>query len=117
MAASALFLWEGTDKQGRRAKGEISSSNPAIAKAELRKQGITATKVRKKSAGISLGGGGSIKSSDISLFTRQMATMMRAGVPLVQSFEIVSDGLDKVKLRDLVLAIRADVSAGNTFAS
>ena len=58
MAASALFVWEGTDKQGRRAKGEITSSNPAIAKAELRKQGINATRVRKKGAGLSLGGGG-----------------------------------------------------------
>jgi type IV pilus assembly protein PilC len=117
MAATALFVWEGTDKQGRRAKGEINSSNPAIAKAELRKQGINATRVRKKSAGLSLGGGGSIKPADIALFTRQMATMMRAGVPLVQSFEIVADGVDKPKVRDLVLTIRSDVSAGNTFAS
>ena len=117
MAASALFVWEGTDKQGRRAKGEIASSNPAIAKAELRKQGINATRVRKKGSGLSLGGGASINSADICLFTRQMATMMRAGVPLVQSFEIVADGVDKPKLRDLVLAVRADVSSGNTFAS
>src|SRR5512139_2663531 len=117
MAASALFVWEGTDKQGRRAKGEITSSNPAIAKAELRKQGINATRVRKKGAGLSFSSGKSINSADISLFTRQMATMMRAGVPLVQSFEIVADGVDKPKLRDLVLAIRSDVSSGNTFAS
>ncbi len=117
MAASALFVWEGTDKQGRRAKGEIASSNPAIAKAELRKQGINATRLRKKGAGLSFGSGKSINSADISLFTRQMATMMRAGVPLVQSFEIVADGVDKPKLRDLVLQIRSDVSSGNTFAS
>ncbi len=118
MAASALFVWEGTDKQGRRAKGEIASSNPAIAKAELRKQGINATRVRKKGGAVfSFGGGKAINSADISLFTRQMATMMRAGVPLVQSFEIVADGVDKPKLRDLVLQIRSDVSAGNTFAS
>jgi type IV pilus assembly protein PilC len=117
MAASALFVWEGTDKQGRRAKGEIASSNPAIAKAELRKQGINATRVRKKGSGLSFSSGKSINSADISLFTRQMATMMRAGVPLVQSFEIVADGVDKPKLRDLVLNIRSDVSSGNTFAS
>jgi type IV pilus assembly protein PilC len=117
MASSALFVWEGTDKQGRRAKGEIASSNPAIAKAELRKQGINATRVRKKGAGLSFSSGKSINSADISLFTRQMATMMRAGVPLVQSFEIVADGVDKPKLRDLVLNIRSDVSSGNTFAS
>lgn len=118
MAASALFVWEGTDKQGRRAKGEIASSNPAIAKAELRKQGINATRVRKKGGAVfSFSSGKAINSADISLFTRQMATMMRAGVPLVQSFEIVADGVDKPKLRDLVLQIRSDVSAGNTFAS
>lgn len=118
MAASALFVWEGTDKQGRRAKGEIASSNPAIAKAELRKQGINATRVRKKGGAMfSVSSGKAINSADISLFTRQMATMMRAGVPLVQSFEIVADGVDKPKLRDLVLQIRSDVSAGNTFAS
>ena len=117
MAASALFVWEGTDKQGRRTKGEIASSNPAIARAELRKQGINATRVRKKGAGLSFNSGKSINSADISLFTRQMATMMRAGVPLVQSFEIVADGVDKPKLRDLVLQIRSDVSSGNTFAS
>jgi type IV pilus assembly protein PilC len=117
MAATALFVWEGTDRQGRRTKGEISSANPAIAKAELRKQGINATRVRKKGQGLKLGGGGSVKPGDIALFTRQMATMMRAGVPLVQSFEIVADGVDKPKLRELVLAIRSDVAAGNTFAS
>ncbi len=117
MAESAIFVWEGTDKQGKKSKGEITSSNPAIAKAELRRQGINATRVRKKSKGMSLGGGGSIKPSDIALFTRQMATMMRAGVPLVQSFEIVADGLDKPKLAELIRNIRNDVSGGSAFAS
>src|SRR5215471_1001668 len=117
MAQSALFVWEGTDKQGRKTKGEITSANPNIARAELRRQGINATRVRKKAqmAGLSLGG--AIKPADIALFTRQMATMMRAGVPLVQSFEIVADGVDKPKMRDLILAIRTDVSGGNSFAS
>jgi type IV pilus assembly protein PilC len=117
MAESATFVWEGTDRQGRKTKGEITSSNPAIAKAELRKQGILATRVKKKSAGLGLSIGGGITPADICLFTRQMATMMRAGVPLVQSFEIVADGVDKPKLRELILAIRTDVSGGNSFAS
>ena len=119
MAESATFIWEGTDKQGRKTKGEITSLNPAVAKAELRRQGIAATRVRKKSAPGGLLGGltGSIKPADIALFTRQMATMMRAGVPLVQAFEVVADGVDKPKMRDLVLAIRADVSGGTSFAS
>jgi type IV pilus assembly protein PilC len=116
MAESAIFVWEGTDKQGKKSKGEISSSNPAIAKAELRRQGIVATKVRKKTAGLSLGGG-SIKPADIALFTRQMATMMRAGVPLVQAFEIVADGVDKPKVADLIRKIRNDVSGGSSFAA
>jgi type IV pilus assembly protein PilC len=118
MAESALFVYEGTDKQGRKTKGEISSVNPAIAKAELRRQGINATRVKKKNQGLlKLGGGASIKPADIALFTRQMATMMRAGVPLVQSFDIVADGLDKPKMADLIKAIKNDVAGGSNFAS
>ncbi len=117
MAESATFVWEGTDKQGRKSKGEISSSTPAIAKAELRRQGIVATKVKKKGAGLSLGGGGKVKPADIAIFTRQMATMMRAGVPLVQAFDIVADGVDKQKLAELIREVRNDVAGGNSFAS
>ena len=117
MAESATFVWEGTDKQGRKSKGEISSTTPAIAKAELRKQGIVATKVKKKSTSLSFSGGGSVKPADIALFTRQMATMMRAGVPLVQAFDIVADGVDKQKLAELIRTVRTDVSGGNSFAS
>ncbi|MCZ6619254.1 MAG: type II secretion system F family protein [Gammaproteobacteria bacterium] len=116
MAESALFVWEGTDKQGKKAKGEISSTNPAIAKAQLRSLGINATKVRKKSKGFSIGGGGSIKPVDVALFTRQMATMMKAGVPLVQAFDIVAEGLDKPNLSELIRNVRNDVASGNSFA-
>ncbi len=117
MAESATFLWEGKDKQGRKTKGEIKSSTPAIAKAELRRQGIVAQKVKKKGAGIKLGGGGSVKPADVALFTRQMATMMRAGVPLVQAFDIVADGVDKPKLGELIREVRNDVAGGNSFAA
>ena len=117
MAESATFVWEGTDKQGRKSKGEISSTTPAIAKAELRKQGIVATKVKKKGSALNIGGGGSVKPADVALFTRQMATMMRAGVPLVQAFDIVADGVDKPKLADLIRTVRTDVAGGNSFAS
>jgi len=116
MAESATFVWEGTDKSGRKTKGEISSLNPALAKAELRKQGIVAQKVKKKSAGLSLGGGKAINPGDIALFTRQMSTMMRAGVPLVQAFEIVGEGVDKPKLATLIREVRGDVAGGNSFA-
>ena len=117
MAESAIFLWEGTDKQGKKTKGEINSASPAIAKAELRKQGIVAKKVRKKSAGFSIGGGARPKPADIALFTRQMATMMRAGVPLVQAFDIVADGLDQPKVGELIRAVRTDVAGGSSFAA
>ena len=116
MAESAIFVWEGTDKQGKKTNGEITSTNPAIAKAELRRQGIKATKVRKKGKGFSLGGGGKPNAADIALFTRQMSTMMRAGVPLVQSFDIVAEGLDKPKMSELVRNVRNDVSGGSNFA-
>jgi len=116
MADTAVFVWEGTDRQGRKTKGEISSASPTVAKAELRRQGINASKVRKKSKGFSLTGGAKVTASDIALFTRQMATMMRAGVPLVQSFDIVADGVDKPKLAELIRAIRNDVASGGNFA-
>jgi type IV pilus assembly protein PilC len=117
MAESAIFVWEGTDKQGRKTKGEISSTNPAIARAELRRQGIAASKVRKKSKSLGMSGGGRVKPADVALFTRQMSTMMRAGVPLVQSFDIVADGTDKPKVAQLVRAVRNDVAGGNNFAT
>ena len=117
MAESAIFVWEGKDKQGRKTKGEITSTTPAIAKAELRRQGIVADKVKKKSAGLKLGGGGRVKPADIALFTRQMSTMMRAGVPLVQAFDIVADGVDKPKVAELIREVRNDVASGNSFAA
>jgi type IV pilus assembly protein PilC len=117
-AASKVFAWEGTDKSGRKTKGEIASANANIAKAELRKQGINATKVSKKGGGLEalLNAGQKITPGDIALFTRQLATMMKAGVPLVQSCEIVADGMDNPSMRDLILRIKEDVSAGNTLA-
>ncbi len=117
MAESVIFVWEGTDKQGKKTTGEITSPNPAIAKAELRRQGVVASKVRKKSKGITIGGGGKPKPVDIALFTRQLSTMMRAGVPLVQSFDIVAEGLEKPKMAELIKDIRNDVSGGSNFAS
>jgi type IV pilus assembly protein PilC len=117
MAESAVFLWEGTDKQGKKTNGEITSASSSIARAELRRQGIVANKVKKKSAKFALSAGGKPKPADIALFTRQMATMMRAGVPLVQAFDIVADGLDKPKVSDLIRAVRNDVSGGSSFAA
>jgi len=98
-------------------KGELSGQNPSLVKAHLRKQGINPTKVRKKSS-LSLGGAGKkIKPMDIALFTRQMATMMKAGVPLLQSFDIIGEGFDKPNMRKLVDEVKQEVAAGNSFAA
>ncbi|MFT7468701.1 MAG: type IV pilus assembly protein PilC [Candidatus Pseudothioglobus sp.] len=117
-AATATFVWEGKDKSGRKTKGEIKSTNANLAKAALRKQGITPSKVAKKGGGLGslLGAGKKVSPGDIALFTRQLATMMKAGVPLVQSFEIVADGMDNPAMRDLILKIRDDIASGNSFA-
>jgi len=112
----ATFDWEGTDRKGNKTKGSSSAQNAALVKAQLRKQGITPVKVRKQA--ISIGGPKKKKITpfDIAVFTRQMATMMKAGVPLIQSFDIVADGLENPSLRELVLDIKNDVAAGNNFA-
>jgi len=112
----STFVWEGTDRKGVKTKGTMSGKNAALVKAQLRKQGFTPSKVKKQAAALGATKKKKITPFDIALFTRQMATMMKAGVPLVQSFEIVADGLDNPSLRDLVLEIKADVAAGNNFA-
>ncbi|WP_250657342.1 type II secretion system F family protein [Alkalimarinus coralli] len=110
------FVWEGTDRKGNKTKGKTSGQNAALVKAQLRQQGITPTKVKKEA--ISLGGPKKKKITpfDIAIFTRQLATMMKAGVPLIQSFDIVAEGLENPSLRDIVLEIKNDVAAGNNFA-
>lgn len=115
-AKTSTFSWEGTDKKGAKVKGEIGGQNPALVKAQLRKQGINPTKVRKKSVSL-FGAGKKIKPIDIALFARQMATMMKAGVPLLQSFDIIAEGLDNPNMRKLVEDIKQHVAAGNSFAS
>lgn len=113
---SSVFVWEGTDRKGGKVKGELSGTNTALVKAQLRKQGINPTKVRKK--GISLlGKGKKIKPMDIALFTRQMATMMGSGVPLLQSFDIIGEGFDNPNMRKLVEEIKQEVAAGNSLAN
>lgn len=119
MATSAskqnIFTWSGTDRNGRSSKGEISAQSSAMAKAQLRSQGIVPRAVRKKAKPL-FGGGKPIKPADVAIFTRQLATMMKAGVPLVQSFDIVAEGLDKPKMRDLVVSIKNDVASGSGLA-
>ncbi|MBD8593856.1 type II secretion system F family protein [Pseudomonas sp. CFBP 8758] len=109
------FSWEGVDRKGTKVAGEIKGHNIATVKALLRKQGVASTKIRKKTDSI-FGGGKKIKPIDIALFTRQMSTMMKAGVPLLQSFDIISEGSENVRMTKLVNGIKQDVAAGNSFA-
>ena len=112
-AKADVFVWEGTDKAGKRVKGEQSGQSDAMVKALLRRQGIKPLKVKKKPKPLLGGGGGKITPKDITVFSRQLATMMSSGVPLVQAFEIVGRGHDNPAMQDLILGIKADVEAGN----
>ena len=114
---TSVFKWEGTDRKGSKVKGELNGQNPALIKAQLRKQGINPTKVTKKGKDLFGGAGKKIKPMDIALFTRQMATMMKAGVPLLQSFDIIGEGFDNPNMRKLVDEVKMEVAAGNSFAS
>ncbi len=118
---TVTFEWEGTNRRGQKIEGEMLGENSAIVKAQLRKQGITPRKLRRKPEGlfgISMGGASSkIKTVDISIFLRQLATMAKAGVPLMQGLEIVADGLENPAMQKIVLSVKDEVAAGNDFAS
>ena len=108
---TSMFAWEGVDKRGKKVKGEMTGQNDALIKAQLRRQGVNPLKVKKKSAPM-FGGGGTITTKDITVFARQLATMMSSGVPLVQSFEIVGRGHENKAMQNLIMAIKGDVEAG-----
>lgn len=111
------FVYEGVDRKGQKVKGEIPGKNMALAKVTLRKQGIAVSKIyTKKKDLLAFLSKKKVSTLDITIFTRQLATMMKAGVPLVQSFEIVAEGLENPAMREVVLGIKAEVEGGNTFA-
>ncbi len=110
-----VFAWEGTDRRGQRVKGESRASNQNIVRAELRKQGVTPVKIKKKPKPL-FGGSKKITPKDIAVFSRQMATMMAAGVPLVQSFDIVGRGHSNPAMQNLILSIKADIEGGTSLA-
>lgn len=111
------FVYEGIDRKGQKVKGEIPGKNLALVKIVLRKQGINVTKIaQKRKDFLAFLKKGKITALDIAIFTRQLATMMKAGVPLVQSFEIVAEGLENPAMREVVLGIKGEVEGGNTFA-
>ena len=108
-----VFVWEGTDKRGTKMKGESSSKSANMVRAELRKQGINPTVVKEKRKSL-FGGSGRITALEIATFSRQIATMLQSGVPMVQSFEILAGGQKNEKMRTMLLDIRDSVSGGST---
>ena len=112
MATTAqVYTYKGKDKRGKPIQGELKASSAVMVKAQRRKQGIAASRVKKKAKPL-FTGQKPVKPQDIAIFTRQLATMMKAGVPLVQSFDLVGEGADKESLREIIYTIRDDVSSG-----
>jgi type IV pilus assembly protein PilC len=105
------FHWEGKDRKGNRVKGRGLAKSELEMRADLRKQGIAATKVRKESQLFK--SDGKVTAEDIAIFARQLATMLTAGIPMVQAFEIIGVGNDKPAMQKLVLAIKGDIETGN----
>jgi len=108
-----IFEWEGKDKNGKSVRGEMRAGGEAMVSASLRRQGVMVNKVKKRR----LTGGKSIKQKDIAVFTRQLSTMMRAGVPLIQSFDIVARGSTNPKMTRLLVDIRSDVETGTSLSA
>ncbi len=112
-----IYSWEGADRKGRKVKGETRASSLALVKADLRRQGLTPLKVRRKSASLFGNRKKKITAKDIAVFSRQLATMMAAGVPMVQAMDIVGRGNQNPSMQDLVLALKADVEGGTSLAA
>jgi type IV pilus assembly protein PilC len=108
-----IFEWEGKDKNGKPVRGEMRAGGEAMVSASLRRQGVMVNKVKKRR----MSGGKSIKQKDIAVFTRQLSTMMRAGVPLIQSFDIVARGSTNARMTRLLVDIRSDVETGTSLSA
>src|SRR6186713_1275560 len=106
------FTWEGMDKRGNRVKGKSLAPDETALRADLRRQGIAVNRVKKQSSAFK--SGGKVKPEDIAVFSRQLATMLASGIPLVQSFEIVGSGNDKPAMQKLILDIKSDVEGGTS---
>jgi len=111
-----IFIWTGTDKRGVRVKGQTRGTNPSLIKADLRKQGIVPIKIKKQATLFSGSTKKRIVPKDIAIFFRQLATMMAAGVPLVQSFDIIGRGHDNPSMRSLILKIKNEVESGTSLS-
>lgn len=113
-AKNQLFEWEGKDQKGQKVKGQTQGPNADWVKAQLRRKGTVPIRVRKKRASRSRGK--KVDATDIAIFSRQLSTMLSSGVPLVQSFDIIGQGSEKAQMRELVMAIKADIEAGTNLS-
>ena len=119
MANSAVmskvpFLWEGTDRKGKKVKGKSMAADEAHVRADLRRQGVVPSRIKKQGRGLNRGG--TITPGDIAIFSRQLSTMLAAGIPLVQAFEIVGQGHENAAMQKLIMAVKADVEGGSALA-
>ena len=110
----STFLWEGRDKRGVKLKGQQMATNPNLVRAELRRQGISPLKVKKKPKPLFGGAGSRVTAKEIAIFSRQLATMLKSGVPLVTSFQIIAGGVKNPRMRTMVEKIRAEVEGGGS---
>ena len=110
----ALFVWEGKDKRGVKMKGEQQAKNVALLRAELRRQGITPTVVKPKPKPLFGGKGKPISAKDIAIFSRQIATMMKSGVPIVGALEIIAGGQKNPNMKTMVSGLRAEIESGSS---
>jgi type IV pilus assembly protein PilC len=113
--ASIPFIWEGTDRKGNRVKGKSMASTEAAVRADLRRQGVVPSRIRKQRSS-AFAGKSKITTADIAIFSRQLATMLAAGIPLVQAFEIVGNGHENAAMQKLILGIKGDVEGGSALA-
>src|SRR5690606_37460441 len=111
-----MFVWEGTDKRGKKMKGEAQARNANLLRAELRKQGINPTVVKPKPKPLFGGAGKTFTAGDIAVFSRQLATMMKSGVPIVGALEIIAGGQKNPRMKDLVNAIKSDIEGGSSLS-
>jgi type IV pilus assembly protein PilC len=113
-AGPITFLWEGRDKRGVKLKGQQVATNPNLVRAELRRQGINPIRVKKKPKPLFGGAGSRITAKEIAIFSRQLATMLKSGIPLVNSFQIIAGGVKNPRMRIMVEKIRAEVEGGGS---
>ena len=112
---SVPFIWEGTDRKGNKIKGKSMAASEDAVRADLRRQGVVPSRIRKQSKKL-FSASSKITTGDIAIFSRQLATMLTAGIPLVQAFEIVGTGHDNPGMQKLILAIKGDVEGGSSLA-